>query len=65
MTIDYAAKARAYKDDELAYALGDIKSTLALHLDKPPSDPYVEKLFREWDAMIEEAAKRHKKQKAR
>ena len=55
---DFTAKARAYTDNEIRYALADIKSTLALHLDKPTDDPYVAKLYREWDALLAEGAKR-------
>ena len=47
-----------YSDDTLTYIVNDIKDTLLLHYDKPADDPYVLKLYKEYDAVLEEISKR-------
>lgn len=47
-----------WHDDNLSYALKDIKKTLAIHKDKPVTDPYVLKLYEERDSILGEMSKR-------
>jgi hypothetical protein len=57
----YTARARALSIAELTYALRDLKATLQIHRDRPLSDPYVAKLYAEFDAYSVEV---HKRQRA-
>tara|TARA_R110002012_G_scaffold11164_1_gene50631 strand:+ start:2128 stop:2319 length:192 start_codon:yes stop_codon:yes gene_type:complete len=47
-----------HSDATLSYIMKDIKDTLLLHYDKPVNDPYVLKLYKEYDAVLEEMSKR-------
>ncbi len=44
--------------EQIQFALGDIKETLQIWRDeKPITDPYMVKLWREWDELIARKAK--------
>ncbi len=44
--------------EEIQFALGDIAETLQIWRDeKPITDPYMAKLWKEWDDLISEKAK--------
>lgn len=51
-------KAEYRTDEQLSYALKDIKETLVLHKDKPVTDPYVIKLYEERDSILGEISRR-------
>ena len=57
----YTARARAPSTAELIYALRDLKATLQIHRNRPLNDPYVAKLYAEFDAYSVEV---HKRQRA-
>jgi hypothetical protein len=50
---DFAAKTKYYSLPEIDFALADLRETMAIHKDKPADDPYVRKLWAEWDVLIE------------
>lgn len=53
---DFAQRER--KLEEIQFALGDIAETLQIWRDeKPITDPYMVKLWGEWDALITEKQK--------
>jgi hypothetical protein len=56
----YTARARALSIAELTYALRDLKATLQIHRDRPLNDPYVAKLYAEFDAYSVEVHKRQR-----
>jgi hypothetical protein len=39
---------------QIDYALRDLAVTLDCHRNAPLNDPYVAKLYREWDALLDE-----------
>ena len=57
---EYTARAKKLSVAELAGALRDIKETIVLHRDRPLNDPYVAKLYAEFDAYSVELAKRRR-----
>lgn len=44
---------RQYTLSEVNFALADIKETLALWIGEPVDNPYVVKLLKEWDEMLD------------
>ena len=56
----YEKRAKGLTIGELLHALRDIKSTLAIWRDRPLSDPYVAKLYAEFDAYHAETYKRQR-----
>jgi len=57
----YTAIAKKLSVAELAGALRDIKETIVFYRDRPLNDPYVAKLYAEFDAYSVELHKRQKK----
>ena len=53
-------RAKGLSIGELLHALRDIKSTLAIWRNRPLSDPYVAKLYAEFDAYSVETYKRQR-----
>jgi|APSaa5957512535_1039671.scaffolds.fasta_scaffold00673_31 hypothetical protein len=60
--VAYEEKARGMTIAEMEHALRDIKATLdgPLCKTKEPDDPYVIKLYDEWDAYVVEVYRRRK-----
>jgi len=58
---EYTARAKNLSIAELARALRDIKETIVIHRDRPLNDPYVAKLYAEFDAYSVELHKRQKR----
>jgi hypothetical protein len=56
----YTTRAKHLDTASLLYAIRDISEALQCHRDKPTSDPYVAKLYAEFDAYTVEAAKRRR-----
>jgi hypothetical protein len=56
----YTARAKTLSIAELTHALRDLKETLQIHRDRPLSDPYVAKLYAEFDAYSVEIYKRRR-----
>ena len=56
----YEKRAKGLTIGELLHALRDIKSTLEIWRDRPLSDPYVAKLYAEFDAYSVETYKRQR-----
>lgn len=56
----YTARAKTLSAAELLHALRDLKETLQIHRDRPLSDPYVAKLYAEFDAYSVEIHKRRR-----
>ena len=56
----YTAIAKNLSVAELARALRDIKETIVIHRDRPLNDPYVAKLYAEFDAYSVEIYKRRR-----
>lgn len=57
----YTARAKALSIAELVHALRDLKETLRIHRDRPLSDPYVAKLYAEFDAYSVEIHRREQR----
>lgn len=59
--IYYTKHAKRLDYDALVYGLADIKATIAIwRNDKPMTDPYMQKLYAEYDAFLIEIHKRDK-----
>tara|TARA_R110000868_G_scaffold303695_1_gene564208 strand:+ start:161 stop:382 length:222 start_codon:yes stop_codon:yes gene_type:complete len=56
----YEKRAKLLTIGELLHALRDIKSTLAIWRDRPLDDPYVAKLYAEFDAYSTETYRRQR-----
>jgi hypothetical protein len=56
----YTARAKNLSTSTLLFALRDVTDTIAIYRDRPLNDPYVAKLFAEFDAYIVELAKRRR-----
>lgn len=56
----YEAIAKTRTVAELTWAIGDIKECLDIWKDRPLTDPYVTKLYAEFDAFTVERHKRRK-----
>jgi hypothetical protein len=54
----YEERAKTMADATLFYALRDVMDTLAVLHDVPMSDPYIQKLYAEFDAYSVEMYKR-------
>jgi len=55
---DYAWYAKSRSLDELLNAITDLSSTLQIYKDTPITDPYVKKLYAEFDAYVYEIQQR-------
>jgi hypothetical protein len=60
----YEKRAKLMPIGELLHALRDIKSTLAIWRDRPLSDPYIAKLYAEFDAYSTETYRRQRNGRA-
>ena len=56
----YEKRAKLLTLPELSHALRDIQSTLAIWRDRPLSDPYIAKLYNEFDAYSTETYRRQR-----
>lgn len=56
----YEEKAKTLSTVALRYSLDDVKATLALWKDEPMENPYVRKLYAEFDAYTVELYRRNK-----
>jgi len=56
----YEIRARTMKIEELTFALRDINESLTGLSDLGLNDPYIQKLYAEWDAYVVEVQKRRK-----
>ena len=56
----YTARAKERTQNELAFAIKDIGATLPIYRDRDPRDPYVAKLWAEFDAMTVELSRRRR-----
>jgi hypothetical protein len=52
--MNYPQTSPAIRLFQVDCALRDIAVTLSLHRDAPLNDPYVTKLYREWNALLDE-----------
>ena len=60
MLSSYEKRAKLLTIGELLHALRDIKSTLAIWRDRPLNDPYIAKLYAEFDAYSTETYRRQR-----
>ena len=56
----YTARAKSRTQNELACAVKDISATLAIHRERDMRDPYVAKLWAEFDAYTVEMSRRRR-----
>jgi hypothetical protein len=56
----YTERAKSRTQNELAFAIQDVKATLAIHRERDMRDPYVAKLWAEFDAMTVELNRRRR-----
>jgi hypothetical protein len=56
----YEKRAKLLTLPELSHALRDIKSTLAIWRGRPLNDPYIAKLYQEFDAYSTETYRRQR-----
>jgi hypothetical protein len=56
----YEKRAKLIPTGQLLHALRDIQATLAIWRDRPLSDPYIAKLYAEFDAYSVEKYRRQK-----
>lgn len=56
----YTARAKGLSTASLLYAIRDVSETLQIHRDRPIDDPYVAKLYAEFDAYTVELQKRRR-----
>jgi hypothetical protein len=56
----YEKRAKQLSTNQLLYALRDIRETMTIWRDKPLSDPYMVKLYAEFDAYSVERYKRQR-----
>jgi hypothetical protein len=60
----YEKRAKLMPTGQLLHALRDIQATMAIWRDKPLSDPYMVKLYAEYDACTVELYKRQRNGRA-
>jgi hypothetical protein len=56
----YEKRAKYMPSEKLLHALRDIQETMAIYRDRPLSDPYMVKLYAEFDAYKVELHKRQR-----
>lgn len=54
----YTAKAKTMSKVSLKFSIKDVKQTLAMWPEKPMTDPYIQKLYAEYDAYTVELQRR-------
>ena len=60
----YEKRAKLMPTNQLEHALRDISATMTIWRDKPLSDPYMVKLYNEFDAYVVEKYKRQRNGRA-